>query len=100
LILEFDRVPMPTPVAARLASGTSPPEIPFDAPPPRPHSWIELSVVDKNGQTLRGARLRLKDPQGGYRDLTTDGMSMLRLNVPEGECELELLSPGTPAPDA
>jgi hypothetical protein len=89
LIIQADRIPQPRPVGGPPVEQTAA-ETPFDAPAPRPFSWIEVHLVDKGDRPLAGVRVRLRDPEGAVREARTDERGFIRLNVPQGQCELEL----------
>jgi hypothetical protein len=89
LVIPFDRIPRP--VRQANAGDRDPTaDLPFDAPAPTPFSWIEIHVIDKGDRPLAGVRVRVRDPEGGIREVKSDERGFVRLNLPAGRCQVEL----------
>jgi hypothetical protein len=91
LVIEFERIPAPTPPASASIAGLAKPEVPWDAPPPVASSWIQLQVLGDEDKPLAGVRVRVIDAERGVREVTTNASGQLKLDqVPAGDCRVEL----------
>jgi hypothetical protein len=91
LLIEARRLPLLRAPGTSAGDEEKKPEIPFDAEPPAPFHWIEILIQGGDGKPLPNVRVRLTDPDGAIRDLATDSTGMLRLDVREGQCRVEVL---------
>lgn len=68
--------------------------------PERP-TWIEIAVIDANGEPITGRPYRLRLPDGSVRKGTLDARGMIRFDdVDPGDCTLELLDESSESPES
>ena len=70
---------------ARVAGGVGRDDLPNDAPT----SFLELVVVDENGEPASGERYRVTTPDDGVREGRLDGRGMARIDgITRGTCQV------------
>jgi hypothetical protein len=92
LLIEAGLLPPPAWMAQALTEKQQEPPLDFGLES-KALSWLAVELVNAAEEPLAGVRVRVTDPEGNVREVTTDGSGRFRLErVPEGECRIELPS--------
>ena len=61
----------------------------FERPPPATDDWIEILLVDEQGQGIPGQRYLIVTPDGQQRRGFTDSLGSARITrIPSGDCKV------------
>lgn len=61
----------------------------FERPPPETNDWIEILLVDEQGQGIPGQRYLIVTPDGQQRRGFTDSLGSARITrIPSGDCKV------------